>query len=205
MDFIGGILLRRRYAPLVLATYFFRGNSMLRFQAVVALVWCCAATVSAAEPAKLDDAIQQLAVESEAVVVARVSSQAALPRESGGSFALWIVRSVKGRLRGGRDIIWVGQKELAGGEVSPQLWMLFLQRGSQGDWHIKSGANNAGLVKLTDLRAPVLAGSFPFPWTCPQEKTNLVSFSAGAVRRGCRADVRARHGPASLRRRPAGM
>ncbi len=135
---------------------------MLRFQAVVALVWCCAATVSAAEPVKLDDAIQQLAIESEAVVVARVSSQAALPREAGGSFALWIVRSVKGRLRGGRDIIWIGQKDLPGGEVSPQLWMLFLQRGSQGDWHTKPGANNAGLVKLTDLRAPVLLSTLRF-------------------------------------------
>ena len=135
---------------------------MLRFQTVLWIGCCCAAAVCAAEPEKLDDALQQLSVESEAVVVARISSQASLPKESNGSFALWIVRSIKGRLRGGRDIIWVGQKDLPGAEVGPQLWLLFLQRGSQSDWHTKVGANNAGLVKIPDLRAPVLLSTIHF-------------------------------------------
>jgi hypothetical protein len=136
---------------------------MIRFGTVLMLLFCLyAGAVVAAEPEKLSDALQQLAAESEAVVVARVNSVSAQPRKGGGAFALWIVRSIKGRLRGGRDIIWIAQKDLPGGDLNPQLWLLFLQRGQNGDWHTRLGANNDGLVKLADLRAPVLLSTLHF-------------------------------------------
>ena len=135
---------------------------MIRFGTLLALVCFCVSSVRAAEIDKLSDGLQQLAAESEAVVVARVNSVSAQPRESGGALALWIVRSIKGRLHGGRDIAWIGQKDLPGAELGPQLWLLFLQRGQNGDWHTRSGLNNEGLVKLSDLRAPVLSSTVRF-------------------------------------------
>ncbi|MCY3022022.1 MAG: hypothetical protein NTW87_23670, partial [Planctomycetota bacterium] len=46
--------------------------------------------------------VKELAVLSEAVAVARVGMVSAAPAADGGAAALWIERSLKGRLRGGR-------------------------------------------------------------------------------------------------------
>ena len=128
---------------------------------VIALI-LAAVRVAGAEPIPIPDALQQLAVQSEAVVVARVGSVSASPHEHGGAYALWIVRSLKGRLRGGRDIVWIYHKDLPGAEIGNQLWLLFLSRDEQAVWTTLKGANDEGLVKLPDPQAPVLGAAAQF-------------------------------------------
>ena len=116
----------------------------------------------AEEHASLPDVLQQLAVESEAVVVARVGSVSALPRDTNGSFAVWIVRSLKGQLRGRRDIVWMKQTDLPGAQIGPQLWLLFLSRDAQASWTTRKGPNNEGLAKVPDLQAPLVQAAAQF-------------------------------------------
>jgi len=116
----------------------------------------------AEEPAFSSD-LQQLAVESEAVVVARVGGVSSLPPETCGGFALWIVRSIKGRLRGGRNIVWIGHDDLpAGSGIGEQLWLLFLRRDQDAAWRTNKGPDNVGLVKLSGIDAPVLRRAMSF-------------------------------------------
>ena len=103
------------------------------------------------------DAVQRLALAADAVVIARVGTNSALPEKTGGSLALWVEHALKGKLRAGRDIIWVPKRELAKADVGAQLWLLFLEREGSGQWHVLAGDNNAGIIAVDSKKAPVVA------------------------------------------------
>lgn len=97
----------------------------------------------------------EVAVLCEAVVVAHVGSATPSPAANGGSLAFWVDRTLKGRLNGGRDIIWIPQKELP--KVQPndkKLWLLFLSSLGDGSWHIAAGSE---AETVESVNAPKLA------------------------------------------------
>jgi|GEM_PF-5203908 len=117
------------------------------------LVFC---TARAGEPAT-ELTIKDLALLSEAVVIARVGDFSPSPTKDGGSLALWIERSLKGRLQGGRDIIWIARKDLPKADVSPQLWLLFLGKLPNGLWTVHSAGNTEAKIALNEANSPVIA------------------------------------------------
>jgi len=113
--------------------------------------------VSAGDTAATPQAsLQELAVLSDAVAVARVGAATAAPASEGGALALWIERALKGRLQSDRDIIWVPRKELPKAEPGPALWLLFLARNADGSWHVQTGGRESNPIKLDSPNAAVV-------------------------------------------------
>ncbi|HEY3322596.1 MAG TPA: hypothetical protein VGP72_19210 [Planctomycetota bacterium] len=72
--------------------------------------------------------------------------------------ALWIDRVLKGDdLRGGRDIIWVRQREIPRAETNGKSWLLALNRLGDGTYHVANGGSDANLVTIENMQAPVVA------------------------------------------------
>lgn len=101
--------------------------------------------------------LQDLAIFSEAVVIVSPKVVTALPAETGGAVALWVEKALKGRLQGGRDIIWVPRNELPKAEVNGPMWLLFLTQMGNGAWRIQTGKNEKNLISIDSLQAPVIA------------------------------------------------
>jgi hypothetical protein len=122
-------------------------------------VFFVAASTIQADPgtAKPVLTITDLAVFSEAVVVARPRMITNSPKSTDGAVALWIEKSLKGRLRGGRDIIWVPRNELPKAEVGGAMWLLFLTQLGDQSWHVQTGNSEKNLITVDSLTAPVLA------------------------------------------------
>jgi hypothetical protein len=96
----------------------------------------------------------EVAVLCEAVVVAHVGSVSNAPAATGGSLAFWVDRTLKGRLNGGRDIIWIPRKELPKVQADGKLWLLFLSSLGDGSWHVAAGSEAETVESVT---APKLA------------------------------------------------
>ncbi len=108
---------------------------------IICLLMASAASAAGVEknPPLSGDTLQ-LAVVSEAIVVARAGAGMAIVEGEGRSVALWIEHTVKGPLRGSRDIVWVHGKELpAQMESGGKAWLLFLKPGVDGYWHVQNG------------------------------------------------------------------
>ena len=134
---------------------------MSRFFALTSFVVFVAFGIRAGEePSALDDVHRKFAASCEAAIVARVGAVA--PKAAGGVVALWVGRSLSGNLRGGKDIIWIASDDLPGAEVSDTLWLLFLKRGEQGNWHTLHGANGEGPTKVPNLQAPLALATAAF-------------------------------------------
>ena len=123
-----------------------------------ATVLCLLAALARADgPAKPALTIEDLAMFSEAVIIARVGQTAAAPEKHGGSVALWVEQLLKGgKLHAGRDIIWVPKNELPQAEVN-SWWLLFLVQNGDGSWHVQNGGNEKNLIRLENRKAPVIA------------------------------------------------
>jgi hypothetical protein len=72
------------------------------------------------------------------------------------------VRSLSGGLRGGRDIIWVSNDDMPNVEAGDTLWLLFLKRGQEGQWHVLRGAHDEGLTRVPSAQAPAVAAAGAF-------------------------------------------
>jgi len=110
-------------------------------------------TALAGEPSVIPDA--DLAFKADSIVVARIGSLSASPQETGGAAALWIEHTLKGKLRAGRDIIWLPRKELPGAQLENKLWLLCLSQRGDGTWHIQSGGREP--LKIDSVDSPKVA------------------------------------------------
>jgi hypothetical protein len=111
------------------------------------LVCACAVAQDA-----LSDAVMTLALKSDAVVIAHVGASSTVPIKDDGAVALWIDLAMKGKLQGGKDIIWIPGKELPKAAASP-YWLLFLVQEPGGKWHAASGVDGAGPVAIKDYQS----------------------------------------------------
>jgi len=110
--------------------------------------------------------LEQLAVLSDVVAIARVGAASPAPAAGGGALALWIERALKGRLQSRRDIVWVPRLELPKAEPGPSLWLLFLAQAADGSWHVQNGGRESNLIKLAAPNAPVVAEVAKYAGAC---------------------------------------
>lgn len=118
---------------------------------------CLGATVIAGETPATPVALglDELAVLSQAVVVVRAGAFSPLPT-GGGSVAMWVVKSLKGTLIGGRNIVWISRQELPKAERG-SYWLLFLSSMPDGSWRVQTGGSEKNSIELKTLDAPVIA------------------------------------------------
>ncbi len=115
-----------------------------------AILLCCSTLYAADSSVSLP--ATEVAVLAEAVVVAHAGSASA----DGNWLAMWVDRTLKGRLQGGRDIIWIQRKELPKTQNDGKLWLLFLSSLGDGSWHVQSGGNEANIQIVDSVQSPKL-------------------------------------------------
>jgi len=120
------------------------------------LIFQCAVVSSlfAGESAVTPDA--DVALRADAIVVARVGSVSAAPPETGGAASLWIERVLKGKLRGGRDIIWVSRKDVSAAQPDGKLWLVFLTQNGDGSWRVQKGKEAQA---VENMQSPQIASA----------------------------------------------
>ena len=130
---------------------------MLRRISLFFIACCVLPTAIGAAETKAALPATEVAVLCEAAIVAHVGSISNGPAADGGSLAFWVDRVLKGRLVGGRDIIWIPRKEVPKTvQADGKLWLLFLSSLGDGSWHVQTGGNEANIESVDSISSPKL-------------------------------------------------